>query len=59
MTKLTGEWQEALVCGLEPPLEDTHILVEREGGALLLHGDHSTLVEFVLVHFRMSLCVHM
>jgi len=58
IASLTGQRQEGLVCGLEPPLQDTHILVEGKGGSLLLHSYHSSLVELALVHLGVRLCVH-
>ena len=55
---LTGERHETLIGGLQPPLEHTHVLVDGEGAALLLHGNHSLLVELCLVHVGMSLHTH-
>lgn len=55
LANLTWERNECLICGLESPLEYTHILIDGKGCTLLLHGYNAVLIELMLIHFGVRL----
>lgn len=52
---LTGEGHEALVVGLQAPLESSDVLVEGEGLAAVFEAQDAALVEQSLVHVGVGL----